>query len=229
MSEIAMLNPKLANQSQLIIDIVVNLPSGLHHVATLKHSTDGLHEVPLTYKHSSCPVDIHTTYHANGETHIDLTKGKIYIADGQQTQILDEAYYPTREDRGRAVRLWGAQNQSWSSLNGVEEIHPHTGFVDINSLAAGYPVLSARHAADYVFEIVAQSLPSTMISIRKFLVKPHDTTALPQYIGEIMDGWEHEETLVTWPAHERLTVEKAEVLTSLSPWLAIVVFCASGK
>lgn len=221
-----MVNPRLARPGQLIIYIVASLPSGLHHISTLKHNSRGLHDVPMTYKLPGCPVDMHTSYHPNGETHLHLTKGKMWIADGQQTQILDEACYSSKRHPGREVPLWEAQGQSWSSLDGVEEICPHTGFVDINSLAAGYPVLSTGHDADYVFEIVAQSLPSTNIDIRKFLVKPHDVNALQQYIGEIM---EHQEALLTWPAHQRLTVEKAELFTNLSPWLAIVVFCAAGK
>ena len=213
MTQIAILKPETARPKKLTVDVLVNLPSGLHHISRLTYSGTGLYHVPLTYKSPESPIDIHTSYHPSGEAHERLTRGKLVAYPGEQVLCKAEPHTNDRE-----VDLWQRKGQPWDSLRGVDRIAQHEngvqGFTNIEAMAAGYPIYSDSDT-DYAFEIDAQPLPSQLVDIEYFFVEPGNKQALEAKIGEIVDSWQN--------PRESVTVEKAELFTNFSPWFAIVL------
>lgn len=220
MTEISIHNINLATPGLLKIDIVLKFASELRHITTISQKLAGLYDVPLTRK---AGVDIHTAYHPSGQMHRKLTKGKL-TAIGEKITSIGEARYKMRaHDRPKGILLWEAQRQRWDELKGVEENNPHNGFVSIDSLREGYPVYTGTKA-DYKFEIEYSSCPSAMIDIKTFLVEPGNQLALSSKIQMVCDCWNRDVLNASLYSNEYLAVEKAELFTSLDPWLAIVLF-----
>ncbi len=211
---IAILSPEPQKPGRLRIDVVVKFSSGSHHLGRLTHGSKGLYDVARTYESLGCPIDIHSSYHPDGEMHCKLTRGKLLLYPGGQ--VLGKAQPHTR---AKEVFLWQRQGQPWQSLKGVEIFGQYPkgvqSFTSARALAAGYPVCFHRDA-DYVFEIGAESLLSDMVAIEYFLVEPGNVAALEDAIRESSGGWHN--------PHESLALERAELFTNLSPWFAIVLF-----
>ena len=208
----AILKPKMARQGKLAIDVVAKLPSSSHHISRLTYKSSGLYDVPLTRRTG---MDVHTSFHPNGEIHEKLTRGKLLLYPGGQ--VLGEAKPHTRV---KEVILWQGKGQSWDYLKGVEKITQHQGFVNVKAMAAGYPIYGGT-GADYVFDIDAQSLPSDWVDVEYFLVEPGNRQALEAIMSEMMESGRR--------PHESVTVEKVVMFTNLSPWLAIVSFSKTAE
>lgn len=211
MVEISIKKLSTANLSQFKIDIVAKVPSGMHHLTRLKWDSGGLYDVPLTWKEG---MDAHNSYEASGEMHGKMTRGRLMAYPGEM--LLGKAEPKTKD---KELILWQRKGQPWHSFKGVDRCSWRDkgapGFFNIKSQAEGYPVYDCSDA-DYMYEIDTQSLPCEMIDIEYFLVEPGNVNALQERVKEIVDSW-------VW-ANELMTVERAELLTNLSPWLAIILF-----
>jgi hypothetical protein len=211
-----------ARSAKVTVDIVVGLPSGNYHVSRLTYTGKGLYNVPLTCKSPTCPIDVHDTYHPNGEIHGKLTRGKLSSHPGGQ--VVGEAQPHTTN---REYVLWERRGKPWGCLTGVQRLgqlmEGCSRFTNIETMAGGYPIFSASDA-DYVFELDRSSLPSEMVDIAFYLCAPHSE----QDLGEEMEREMHQSAAPWEVAPPRVTVERAELLTDLTPWLAIVVYCKQG-
>ncbi|MBI2917970.1 MAG: hypothetical protein HYY01_08240 [Chloroflexi bacterium] len=215
MMNIVTIELKTATPDQLMVDIVVNLPSGRYHIGQLAYTKKGLYLVPLTYKATASPIDVHDSYHPGGEMHGKLTKGELLVYPGKQ--VLGKAKPHTQD---KEALLWQRKGQPWDSLKGVERLSPHQkgaqGFASIEATAAGYPIISLS-SADHVFEIEGHSLQSKMIDLAVYLVAEGNSKALEDELCKNM--------ALRPVSTGCVTVEKAELFTNLNPWLAIVLFC----
>ncbi len=221
MTQIAMLKPKTTKPNQLTIDIVVNLPSSIHRLSRLTYGTRALYDVPQTYKSPESHIDIHTSYHRDGEMHQVLTRGK--LMESPSERLIGKAEPHTKD---RKCTLSQGKGQPWSSLKGVQRIaspfNVRPKFGNIEKMSSGYPVYRGSDA-DYLFEIDAKSLPSACIAIQYFLVETSNIKALEEATGKIVNSWKDGETNVTWRPQEFITIERVELFTNFSPWLAIVL------
>lgn len=217
MKQIVISKPKTGKPSRLTIDIVLNSQSGLHHLGRVTYGHRGLYVVARTYECLDCPIDIHISYHPNGEMHGKLTRGKLFQYPPRQ--FLGQAQSHTKD---KEILLWQTKGQLWDSLKGVEKFAPHPKggqvFVNTEAQVVSYPIYTSSDA-DYVFKIDILSRTSKMIGIEYFLVEVGNRQSLEAEISEIIDSW----------PNESVTVEKAELFTNLSPWFAIVVFAKRDR
>ncbi|MFA4836808.1 MAG: hypothetical protein WC749_12155 [Dehalococcoidia bacterium] len=218
MEDIIIRSPKPNKHGHFFVDVMAGFPGGLRHISRLNYTDKGLYDVPLTLKSG---VDLHNSYHPRGEQHGKLTRGKLFLSP--ENQLLGKAKPHTEN---KEVLLWEKKGQPWDSLKGVQDVgyQPNGfGFANIDALEAGYPIVTPSDD-DCVFTIDANTLRSKMISVRYFLVETDNVGAFKQRIDEITTNFRDLDTKVTWRPHQYLTVEKAAIYTTRSPWLAIMLF-----
>jgi len=236
MTKIDIVKPQQARTDELTIDIAVKLSSGLHRVSKLRYGKDELYLIPTTHKKGKPGIDLKTSYHGSGEIHSKLTRGKLRQATfkfgGGKTELLgiETLGEATPTEKDTEIVLWRKQGTPLNSIEGAVEINPDQQgaqqTTNIAAVAANYPSLQ-KSDADYILEIDTESTP--WIDTKYFLVQPGNVDALKERIKEITDRWNDTNTKVNWRPHEFMTVEKAELFTNLSPWLAIVLFSKKAK
>jgi hypothetical protein len=169
--------PITANPRQLIIDIVVIFSSGKYFFLNLMYATGGLYDVPLTWKKG---VDFHTSSEPSGEKHAKLTRGKLIGYPGGQN------INKTHTTKKYSL-IWQRKGQAWKNFQGIEEIYPYSGFININTYINGYLVYSNSNA-DYAFEIDTVTFPLEMVSFRYIFVEPDNINALMHYINTTIES-----------------------------------------
>lgn len=210
---------KTAKPHRVTVDIVVGLSSGKHHITRLTYTGKKLYDVPLTYKSPECPVDVHESYYQSGDMHGKLTRGRLSSHPGGHK--LGEAQPHTTS---REIVLWEGEGKPWGCLTGAQRLGQLTegcsGFTNIETVAGGYPTFRASDA-DYVFELDRSLLPSETVAVAFYLCAPHSEQDLEQEMEREM----HQNAAPWRVPPPRVTVERAELLTNLTPWLAIVLYC----
>jgi hypothetical protein len=236
MAKITTMKPRQAKVDQLTINIVVKASSGLHRICKMRYTKDELYLIPTMHESGKPGIDLHTSYHTSGEKHYKLTRGKLMKApakfvDGKtEPSRIETLGAATPMTQGSAILLWKEQGTPLNLVEGVVELNAtqHSVQSRTNSgvVATGYPIIQKSNA-DYVFEIDAESTPR--IDVNYFLVKPYNVIALEKHLKEIINKWNNSESKVNWRPHEFKSLEKAEMFTNLSPWLAIVLFKFTEK
>lgn len=203
---------KQAKIPPLIVDLLVTLEDGDHHVVRWKYGSRGIYAVPRSFVLDG--VASHDSYHPDGERHGKLTTGQLTLyPGGLLLGTAQDKSHPKQE-----VWLWRSAGSAWHSLHGVEALHPNSANVrfDIVSLGQSYPViqLSDPHDSEKIV-IEPEKLHGRMVLIEAWLVEAGNEQALQEAVNEVRKTWAR-----PWGRPE---LDSLHVFKQRNPWFAVAV------